>query len=187
MLGMDNRTAAHTLEGLAAIQEIHQLKARYFRLMDTKSWEEWGDVFAEECEMWIEDQPEVTHHRRADILAAVPAVLEGITTVHHGHMGEITLDPPAPGTSTITLARGIWAMQDYLEFPPASLVPAVNAFAAGSASGTPGIPSASTVPGPTYMRGYGHYHETYRCDDAGTWRITTLRLHRIRVDWSTHP
>jgi len=172
---MDDITVEHTLEGVAAIQDIHRLKARYFRLMDTKSWEEWGQVFADRCEMWVEDQPDVTHHSRADILAAVPAVLEGITTVHHGHMGEITLDLPAPGTTHITSASGIWAMQDFLEFPPSSPVPADNAFASGSSSG------------PTFMRGYGHYHERYQRDGSGAWRITSLRLHRIRVDWSTHP
>jgi len=128
--------------------------------------------------MWVEDQPEVTHHSRADILAAVPAVLAGITTVHHGHMGEVTVDPPAPGSTRITSARGIWAMQDYLEFPATSPVPADNAFAATT---------AAEVSTPTYMRGYGHYHETYACDEAGTWRISSLRLQRIRVDWSAQP
>lgn len=191
---MDDSTVARTLKGVAAIQDIHRLKARYFRLMDTKSWEEWGDVFTEECEMWVEDQPEVTHHSRADILAAVPAVLAGITTVHHGHMGEVTVDPPGPGSTRITSARGIWAMQDYLEFPATSPVPADNAFAGAAgaigdaaATGDPGATAASAPPGPTFMRGYGHYHETYACDEAGTWRISSLRLQRIRVDWSAQP
>lgn len=31
------------------------------------------------------------------------------------------------------------------------------------------------------MRGYGHYHETYRRID-GEWRIATLRLTRLAVD-----
>ena len=36
---------------LADLEEIKQLKARYFRLMDTKQWDAWGDVFSEDCSM----------------------------------------------------------------------------------------------------------------------------------------
>ena len=36
---------------LAELEEIKQLKARYFRLMDTKQWKEYGDVFTEDCSM----------------------------------------------------------------------------------------------------------------------------------------
>lgn len=31
-----------------AVEQISQLKARYFRLMDQKQWEEWRDVFTED-------------------------------------------------------------------------------------------------------------------------------------------
>ena len=34
------------LERLVAIEEIKQLKARYFRCMDTKDWEGFAEVFA---------------------------------------------------------------------------------------------------------------------------------------------
>jgi len=30
------------IDRLVAIEEIHQLKARYFRLMDKKLWDDWG-------------------------------------------------------------------------------------------------------------------------------------------------
>src|SRR5262245_37696101 len=33
---------------LVEIEEIKQLKARYFRLMDEKRWDEWAEVFAED-------------------------------------------------------------------------------------------------------------------------------------------
>ena len=35
-------------ESLLAIEQIRQLKARYFRLLDTKQWDEWGEVFTVE-------------------------------------------------------------------------------------------------------------------------------------------
>ena len=39
------RCAALVTAELEAIEEIKRLKARYFRLMDTKQWDAWGEVF----------------------------------------------------------------------------------------------------------------------------------------------
>jgi 3-phenylpropionate/cinnamic acid dioxygenase small subunit len=36
---------------LMDIEQIKQLKARYFRLLDTKQWEAWGQVFTADCEV----------------------------------------------------------------------------------------------------------------------------------------
>ena len=38
-------------ERLAAAEDISKLKARYFRLMDTKRWADWQDVFAPDALM----------------------------------------------------------------------------------------------------------------------------------------
>jgi ketosteroid isomerase-like protein len=54
-------------------------------------------------------------------------------------------------------ARGIWAMQDLLKWPDGR-----------------------------ELRGYGHYHETYERGPDG-WRIKTLRLTRLRVDFTVAP
>jgi 3-phenylpropionate/cinnamic acid dioxygenase small subunit len=32
---------------LEALEQIKQLKARYFRFVDTKRWQEWGELFTE--------------------------------------------------------------------------------------------------------------------------------------------
>jgi hypothetical protein len=77
-------------------------------------------------------------------------VLEGARTVHHGHMPEIELT----GADT---ARGIWAMYDYVEWPPKT---------SGERVG---------------LQGYGHYREEYVRED-GRWRIQKLRLERLRID-----
>jgi hypothetical protein len=37
------------VEQLADIEAIKQLKARYFRLMDTRNWAEFGDVFTRDA------------------------------------------------------------------------------------------------------------------------------------------
>jgi hypothetical protein len=52
-------------------------------------------------------------------------------------------------------ATGTWAMEDYVDW--------------GEAGGA--------------FRGYGHYHEAYARGDDGQWRITSLKLTRLRRDW----
>jgi len=36
------------LTTVEAIEQLKQLKARYFRLMDQKRWDEWQEVFTED-------------------------------------------------------------------------------------------------------------------------------------------
>ncbi len=97
------------IDRLVAIEAITQLKARYFRLMDTKQWDEWAQVFATDCVMEI-PEADMVNHGRDEIVRAVSTALTGTTTTHHGHMPEIEIT----GEGT---ARGIWAMFDYVEFP----------------------------------------------------------------------
>jgi hypothetical protein len=130
---------------------LTNVKARYFRLLDTKQWEEWGDVFTEDAVM---DMPADDFHveGREAIVAAVRDILDEVVTVHHGHMGELTAVDE-------TTARGIWAMEDYLIWPP-----------------RPGRRSF-----PQTTRGYGHYFEDYSRAD-GTWRIARTHLSRVHVE-----
>jgi len=95
---------------LADLVEIQQLKARYFRLMDTKQWSAWGDVFTEDCSMrnGPPDAPAVCG--RHDIVAYVERMIGAVVTVHHGHMPEIAFTGPDDAT-------GIWAMFDQLRGP----------------------------------------------------------------------
>jgi hypothetical protein len=97
------------LQQLLAIEQIKQLKARYFRLMDTKRWDDWGLVFATDYVMEV-PEAEVVNHGREEIVTNVSTALIGARTAHHGHMPEIEIT----GDGT---ARGIWAMFDYVEWP----------------------------------------------------------------------
>jgi uncharacterized protein (TIGR02246 family) len=135
---------------LADIEAIKQLKARYFRLMDQKRWDEWAMVFAQDAHMVV-PEGNVDERGRDAVVRSVSGVLEGVRTVHHGHMPEIEIT----GRDT---AEGTWAMFDYVEFPPDPT---------GARSG---------------LRGYGHYTEDYVRED-GEWRIASLHLSRLRVDW----
>jgi len=95
------------------LDQIHQLKARYFRLMDTKDWEGLHEVFT----------PDV----RIDTTVDSGTVIDGVDTylpflisqigdvisAHHGHMPEINFVDDATAT-------GIWAMEDELWWPEGS-------------------------------------------------------------------
>ena len=133
------------------IEAIKQLKARYFRLMDTKQWEAWRDVFT--------DDARFEGTRRAfsgpdEFVAATSAWLHPATTVHQGHMPEIV----RTGKAT---ARGVWAMFDRVEFPTED--------------------QEGPFPGSRGFVGYGHYEEEYR-KEGGEWKISLLRLTRLRVN-----
>lgn len=93
---------------LLAIEEIKQLKARYFRCMDTRRWTEMASVFSRDAHL---DTDGFTADGRDGIIAFLERVLRDARTVHHGHMPEITVTSP-------TTAHGIWAMFDYVEFAP---------------------------------------------------------------------
>jgi uncharacterized protein (TIGR02246 family) len=97
------------VQRLLDIEAIQQLKARYFRCMDQKRWDDWAEVFARDAVLEVPEANMVTNGRAA-IVAGVSALLEGARTVHHGHMPEIEVT----GDGT---ARGTWAMFDYVEWP----------------------------------------------------------------------
>ena len=99
---------------LADIEAVRQLKARYFRLMDQKRWDEWRDVFVEDLEVCTPDDtgdPDPTVGRD-DWIAGLRAMIDPVRTIHHGHMSEIEIDGDT--------ARGIWSMEDHLFWPPES-------------------------------------------------------------------
>src|SRR6185369_8657296 len=137
------------------IEQIRLLKARYFRLLDTKQWDEWKDCFTEDLAITVEmsrgepGKPGEVHEQpqgREAFVAALRVTLAEAPTVHHGHMPEITLTGPDTAT-------GIWAMADIVAF----------------------------VGGPT-MYGYGHYNEHDR-KEGGRWRLERLHLTRLKVDY----
>jgi uncharacterized protein (TIGR02246 family) len=87
------------------LEAIKQLKARYFRTLDTKDWESYRQVFTDDVVIdTTESGGELVAGADA-FLAYLGVVLAGATTVHQGHMPEITL-------TSDTTATGIWALHD---------------------------------------------------------------------------
>jgi hypothetical protein len=152
----------NALEQLLAIEAIKVLKARYFRLVDTKDWPGIGALFAPDAQFtrtgalhvrdpWsgayeppLPAQPDV-RTGRAEIIAMMRAAVEQLRTVHHGFTPEIEILSPVS-------ARGIWAMEDEIRDRDYRLV----------------------------LHGFGHYHETYEKSDAG-WMIKTARISRMQL------
>ncbi|MBV8981946.1 MAG: nuclear transport factor 2 family protein [Acidimicrobiia bacterium] len=95
------------LQQLLDIEAIKQLKARYFRCMDTKDWSGFRDVFTDDAVLEAEGR---VREGGENIAGFISKLLADVVTVHHGHMPEITLTGPDTAT-------GVWAMFDYVEFP----------------------------------------------------------------------
>ena len=92
------------------VEAIKQLKARYFRTMDTKDWAGMRQVFTDDVVMDTTDSGGGVVTGADAFVAFLSETLAGAVTVHHGHMPEIHLTSP-------TTATGIWALQDVIVWP----------------------------------------------------------------------
>ena len=74
-----------SIQHLLDIEAIKQLKARYFRTMDTKDWSGFKAVFASDARMIVpEGGVDLTGNQT--IADTISGFLQGATTTHHGHM-----------------------------------------------------------------------------------------------------
>ncbi len=154
------------IERLLAIEEIKQLKARYFRGLDTRDWDLYAGVFTEDAHIDVRGSTDSSDGDSASAVdgfddeavitggkamaAFVARITVGTISAHHGHMPEIDILSP-------TTAKGIWAMEDRLWQPP-------------------GAPAR-------LMHGWGHYHETYE-KRKGRWLIASMRITKLRNELS---
>jgi len=134
------------------IEAIRQLKARYFRLMDTKDWDGLAHVFADDVMIDVTGEGGGVTHSVAEYIPFLRANIENVITVHHGHMPEIELTSP-------TTAKGIWALEDQLWWPEGGPLKHMHGFG----------------------HYHETYEKLNGGQDAG-WRIKTMtitRLHRL--------
>jgi len=92
------------------VEAIKQLKARYFRTMDTKDWSAMRRLFTDDVVMDTTESGGGVVMGADVFMAFLQQALAEALTVHHGHMPEITLTSP-------TTATGIWALHDEIEWP----------------------------------------------------------------------
>jgi len=99
------------IERLEAIEDIRNLKARYFRLMDTKPWDELKSVFTRDMQV-ITPEGEVYAEGGDTYTASLRHSLEDAVSCHQGLMGEVEIIDDDN-------ARAVWAMQDVIEWADA--------------------------------------------------------------------
>jgi hypothetical protein len=92
---------------LQSIELIKQLKARYFRCVDTQSWDELREVFTDHVEIDLRAIGGGVLQGADAFIAFLQEMLVGAKTIHLGHTPEITI------TSTTT-ASGVWMLHDVL-------------------------------------------------------------------------
>ena len=150
------------LTRLTAIEDIKQLKSRYFTALDEKRWDEYASLFTADAVIDFSQQPDLLNHGRDDAdpdpnnwifsggrSAAdfIDPLFTEVTSAHHGH------DPRIEITGEDT-ATGHWTLYDRLEYPT------------------------------EIFHGYGRYEESYvKVDD--TWLFSRLVLTRYAGAWET--
>jgi uncharacterized protein (TIGR02246 family) len=92
------------------LEAIRQLKARYFRTMDTKDWAGMRQVFTDDVVVDTSEGGGGVVSGADEFLAFLQEALGEATTVHQGHMPEIEL-------TSDTTATGIWALNDIVIWP----------------------------------------------------------------------
>ena len=90
------------------IEQIKQLKARYFRLLDGKKWSDWRTCFTDDMHFYVNDESVPRARSGDEFVALVSSLLADAATVHQGHMPEIEL-------TSDQAAKGIWAMFDWVD------------------------------------------------------------------------
>ena len=96
---------------LLEIEAIKQLKARYCRYLDTKDWQAWRSLFADDFLSDTSPAGGKVIQGADDFVAFTRKSLRSQATVHQVHAPEIELTSP-------TTARGVWALEDVVRFGP---------------------------------------------------------------------
>jgi len=91
------------IEELKAMEDVRQVKARYFRFTDAKNWPELETVFCREGSLGGVEGPMFSG--AGAIVELIRNGTDGVTTVHHGHCHEVWVDSPDE-------AHGVIAFED---------------------------------------------------------------------------
>lgn len=151
---MEDITRAR-LDQLFEVEKIKQLKARYCRYIDTRQWDLFGELLAEDVHMVFNDvdgNRQFEFFSREEMVNVTAMMLKHATTVHHVHNAEIVL-------TSSTVATATWAMEDLILFPQGGNAPF------------------------SYMHGFGSYTETLE-KKKNDWMIKSLTLSRYLQDFT---
>ncbi|WP_432841522.1 nuclear transport factor 2 family protein [Dactylosporangium sp. CA-092794] len=99
---------AELVQRLWDIEQIKQLKARYWRYIDEHNWSAFGTLFTADCHFRYGPRDQHFCTGGAEIAPFVKSWTDPGVTVHHGHTPEITI-------LSTTTAEGIWALYDHVD------------------------------------------------------------------------
>jgi SnoaL-like domain len=103
------------------LEEIRKLKARYFRMMDSKDWDGLAAVFTDDVEIDMTGEGGGVTRGVHEYMPFLRDAIETVTTVHHGHMPEIEVTSPST-------AEGVWALEDQLWWPDGAPIKYMHGF-----------------------------------------------------------
>lgn len=153
------------LQTLNDIEDIRALEARYARYADEKRWEDLAALFTPEGWFRVHDvdgKVLVDMKSPTEIAEVLTAVNAGdVQPIHLLLTHEIEIESPDS-------ASAIWALSDFI-FRSDDAVPEAQ----------PG----DTIPPFTSMRGWGHYHVTYR-KLQDRWLIDSRWQSRTRLEFT---
>jgi len=128
------------------------LKARYFRYVDTKDWGLFAPLFAADATLRpIDDLPGFSFDGAVGVRYGVSRAMNDVVSMHHGFTPELEMVSPDE-------ANGIWPMEDRLWF--------------GADSAAPGL----------IVHDFGHYHGRYtRIEGHRRFRSVELHRLRVET------
>ncbi|MDN4520641.1 nuclear transport factor 2 family protein [Mycolicibacterium austroafricanum] len=96
---------------MVEIEAIKQLKARYCRFLDTKDWDSWRALFADDLHSDTAGAGGKVIDGADEFVAFTRKSLGDRATVHQVHAPEIELTSP-------TTAKAVWALEDVVRLAP---------------------------------------------------------------------
>jgi hypothetical protein len=146
------------LERLIAIEDIRTLQSRYVRYADMKDWDALVGCFLPGASFTaydLQEKPQVVMSGRGEIKDQISTFVADGTARHHLLSYEIEVE-------SSTRARGIWAMEDWIDRSNDNSTGTISPFKT--------------------MHGCGHYHAAYE-KAGGIWFIADLKLYRVKLEF----
>ena len=140
------------LERLGDLSAIHHLKSRYFRYMDTKAWDQFRLLFTDDVDIYFDNS--VLPKDTGPVQSGGDNFVAFVSRMLETAVTVHHGHMPDVGFTDPDHATGVWAMYDWVD-------DAEKGYA---------------------FQGWGHYHEKYRKGADGRWRISEMRLTRIRTE-----
>jgi len=138
------------------LYEIQLLKARFVRYMDTRSWDAWRELLADDLVYYIDEGP--TPDSTTPTFTGADALLAHQTSSDPGKVSIHQVHSPEIEFLDENTATGVWAMFSWSDNPRRDFG----------------------------LKQYGHYHDRYVRGADGKWRISSIHLTALRRNAVDH-